>query len=501
MATITFGGKACIDTVSALESCQRLRLPVDWYNNEATRPNSFINPRGVMAGRGFLLLDRASLDDLDVNVTHDLVMSLDTSESLGAIAGQSWSITHKTLHIVDSLCITPGLRADPKSCYLVEVADRRRIAQQVPINASYNHRQRAPLTDDYYSGSLNGGSAWTWSEMVEDVWDTVGLLGSYPGLPFTPDGTPENFLFWGMYALDALGMVLARIACTLKLDTQADTFSIVQLCDADLETDTEATLTTRDKLRILDDDRVTPDYGRFPESVSVFFPVRGEEPTTTGASPFIEVSVDASTVVAAADLPATLAADTAVILYDEMTADWTEAGGTANLAALTTRAEERAGDYYRQLLARRIRRFYGTLLSDTSLTPGAWIRATRWGDRGHGFITEIIRLPGDGIPSILAPVAGITRTDSVTSSGGTTTSTTTTPPTGSDHFRTSDTTDVDTVTSVCPIFEDIEVNDYVDAGGITVGTSAVAGGSSGLILAGGDGGTLAQVDVIDGGTF
>lgn len=394
MATITFGSVSAVEPLTALETCQRNNLPIDsWWG----KPNSFTNPLGGKPGQGWLLISRANLNAINLNASHNLVMSLDKTEVAGAASGQSWSVTHKNLHIAsEPVCITPGLRDDEKACYLVEIADKRRLCRQTLMNWAYNQRRSAPNSSDYFNESLNAGTAFTWSEMVEDVWDYIGpdLMGDYPGLPFTPDGTPENFLFFGWYAIDALDIVLTRIGCALKLDTQADAFSIVQLCDADEKTAHLTALERRDKLRVWDDNFVDVNYGRIPETLAVLFAVRSDESTTTGESPYHEIAVDAVDVLDAAGEAeiAGFLEDTTAVILDDMTAAWSEAGVT-NQSALQSRAEERAEDFYRIIKAAHLHRIYGVPLDDVGMRPGAWILWSRWGDRGRGLVTEIFRKP------------------------------------------------------------------------------------------------------------
>ena len=88
--------------------------------------------------------------------------------------------------------------------------------------------------------------------MVESLWNAVGvaLLGTYPGLPFTPDGTPEGFSYYGSCAYDALNEVLDRLSCALQFDPLTDAFSIGQMSGTD--TDTTAALTSNDGERLAD---------------------------------------------------------------------------------------------------------------------------------------------------------------------------------------------------------------------------------------------------------
>lgn len=391
---ITYGSEQCADPLVERETCLRHGLSTDWYG----KPNSYACPTGSGSGVGWILLPRSSLIALGIigtdgsaasgqSTPRDLIMRVDEKELSGAASG-TYEVTHKSLHVVSAVNLTPGIRADENACYLVELADRRRIARLVPINTSYNVRKPPPDVADYYSATLNSAVAWTWTQLAQSLWETVGtgLLGAYPGLPFTPDGTPENFTFSG-YALDALGWVLERIGCTLVLDTQADAFSIARLAATDAAA--EAALSARDEYRIHDSESIRPNYGRVPQTLRVYFPKQeAAAPTTTGDSPWHTVD--------ATDPSGTqtgVATGTYAVCFDDLPAVYDSGASLTNSSALTSRANARAADFFTRLRRDQLYRVYGLPLSDAGLRPGGTIRATRWSDTGGGLVTEVAWLP------------------------------------------------------------------------------------------------------------
>lgn len=398
---ITYGGYSCLDPRSVGESCLRLGLPTGWLSYRA---NSYTNPLGCRHGTGWLLLTRGTLDDLDQTAGHDLTFSLSKKESN---LGESFSVTHKNLHIVGATCLTPGLRGDRNAAYLVEIADRRRRANMVPKatrstgETAYNVRINYPTIwymggADYYSDTLNVVTPWTWTEMVENLWNshgsTVARLGDYPGLPFTPHGTPENFYFDGWLFMDALAAVLERLGCALKLDTLTDTYSIVRLCASDTQHD--AALVARDRLRVWDDDPVLPVYVRHPQYLRVYFARR-----RGGGYDYMDATDPSGQATG-------VEADTYAVAYDDLTALTNEAGAIGssdNFATLQARADERATDFFRRLRAGRLRRVYAAPLSDAGLMPGSMVTSVRWADTGNGMTTEVVRrlgpVPDGGVGS------------------------------------------------------------------------------------------------------
>ncbi len=362
--SVTFGGKPCLAPEIEYANCIRLGFPVgDWHG----KANSYRNPLGCKPGRGWILLLRGDLDALGLDTKSSLVFSGDQNKA---------SITLKNLLAVKAGVICPGQRGDEDGACWVEIADRRRLLQAIPIDKAYNVRA-APGSSSYYSATLNSGSPWTWTTMVTDIWGVVGTgaaqLGAFPGLPFTPDGTPEGWSFYGhpsaMMALDA---VLSRIGCDLKLDLVADTFSIVRRNI----TAATAALALRDVERIWDAEPQLPTRGRLPQYVRVEFSKQRDTADTTGGSPYYVLDVTDAT-----GTPATVESGTYAVIKDDLPAQYI-AGVLQNAAALTSRAAERAADWFRMEKIARLNRVYSGLWADAGLQPGAAITAEVWEERG-----------------------------------------------------------------------------------------------------------------------
>ncbi len=350
--------------------------------------NSYRNRLGGASGRGWILLLRSDLDSLGIDTKADLVFSGDQNKA---------TLTLRSLHIVKAGVICPGQRGDGDGACWAEIADRRRLLRAIPIDKAYNLRD-APGSAGYYSATKNAGSAWTWTQLVEDVWGIVGTgatkLGAYPGLPFAPDGTPEGFNFYGgASALMALDAVLERLGCALKLDLIADAFSIVRIQSADATA--TAALALRDGERIWDAEPQFPTRGKLPQYVRVLFSKQRDTTDTTGGSPFYVVDVaDAS------GTPAAVEAGTYAVIKDDMPALYA-AGVLSNGAALATRAAERSADWYRIAKQTRVSRTYTGLWSDVGLRPGAQLQAEVFEERGDdplGFRTSILSTDGEYDP-------------------------------------------------------------------------------------------------------
>lgn len=403
--SITFGPYPCIDPRQLHADAVRLGWPVHWAailnpwtsphdvdsgQGYSLLPNSWTNPRGITSGQGWILLTRASLDAIFTDDSDqdefDLTFSLDPKEVAGLTVAETQAATQSLLHIVQATCVSAGLRDDPNCAYLVELADRRRLARLAPIDAAYNVLS-TPGTQDYFIATMNVVDdelvAWGWSDMVEDVWNNLtAWLGDYPGLPFDPDGDPQNFTFYGSApAIDALGFILDRIGCALVMNAEG-VFDIVQVGaedgDADLALDEDG---DNDEMRVWDEDPIVPDQGRIPSTIRVQFPVQLAVADTTGATPWYHIDVSAP------------GPEGTIVINDDLAAVYDDSDSLTNGTALTSRANERAAVYLLALQADPVRRYYGLPLDDGGLQPGSLVESVRWGDRGRGIVTEVVNNP------------------------------------------------------------------------------------------------------------
>lgn len=182
--------------------------------------------------------------------------------------------TLKNLSIVQAQCVTRGIASDANAIYLVELTDARGIYHnkwfQFPLNAAYNIRAPA-YPDVFYTNSMNGGTTWTWATMLQDIWERMPLLGSWPGLPYVPAGTPEGFWYTGVSALASMCDVLDYLGLTIAVDLTSEftPYTIVTVG----ATDTAFTTLQTQYINRLEDDQEWIDIGagRVPRYVKVLF--------------------------------------------------------------------------------------------------------------------------------------------------------------------------------------------------------------------------------------
>lgn len=316
---LDFAGRRCADPQTTLRACRDLNYPSDWF----PRANTFTVSLGEAPGRGWVLLRRGDLDLIDATADHTL--------TLFDQVGNRHTFTRLTL--LGAQTLVPGAPDDPQAVQLCEVVDRRYHLARIPVNSAYNLRHVS--TGEMLDESLNAGSPWTWAEVIEDLWDLLDA-GTVPSLPFTPDGDPENLVYWGGWAWASVCDVLARIGCAVRY--WDDTFTFVRLGSADAPSDAEADrLATRGALT-WNSDPTDPARAWRPEKVRVRF-ARRPVPED-GSSPVYVVDVT---------LAATTGVETGSVvqLDDDMAAEGAS-GTPTNSADLTTRAAERAADWLRK---------------------------------------------------------------------------------------------------------------------------------------------------------
>jgi hypothetical protein len=389
-----------LDNLTCLDAAQEARnLAARGYapSPQFFRANCLVNPLGESCARAWVLLLRSQVNGLDLNALHNLTFWDQRNTKLTA---QNLIVTREPENI------SPGGPNDRNAAYLVELADARwRVSNpyyQIPANKQYNVRAPA-YGGEYLAASCSDGvsTGWTWSGMIGDLWGLLaGQLGAYPGIPWTPNGTPEGWVFAGVAAWPALCRVLWRIGCAVKWNPTAGTYTIVQVGAADAAT--TATLAAADQppLRKLIDAEFQPlNRARIPEKYRVFFHHTdfhyGTEETTqqtaaawsTQAANFVDVASGATGA----------EAGTLGILWDDLPALFDSTGAQLNAAAMATRAAERAADAVRMMQAggARLRKVYSGLVN---VAPGSILKGVAWrsdagGEAKDGIVTEIVNHP------------------------------------------------------------------------------------------------------------
>ena len=212
--SFTFDRYPVFDAGEATTMCADAGIPAPF----AGRANSFTNPLGGAPGRGWLLMLRRDLDKLKIGEGLDTLRTLTITDPSGDERPLKFPAVLMTGHLE---AVHPGFDSDEQTLYMVEIADRRWLEWErgTPHIKAYNYRFDTDA--QYVSTTLNEGTAWTWAQLLADLWPSS--LGTAPTLPvtFTPHGTPENFWYQGETKLWAFDHVLTRLrACQPRQDVK-----------------------------------------------------------------------------------------------------------------------------------------------------------------------------------------------------------------------------------------------------------------------------------------
>lgn len=375
---ITFGGRPIVDVNSAMRTAADHNWPDAHFRGKAT---SYICPTGSKPGYGFVLMRKSDLDAIRNQPTVDLMVTYRDARSAVQTPLKGMIVTASSMAF-------PGRENDKDSVYLVTFADGRHAKRRLPWSKAYNLRDRCGTA--YLSGSLDAGAAWTWQQLVQDLWAaTVG--GTAPMLPYTPNGTPEGIdYFLQESALDCLADLLLRINCQLVFDPRTGDYDIRQSDDG------RAKLTAFDAARryVAWNDRAEQwPAADWPETIRVRFRKR---PT-----PFDEADPYYSVDVTATPAPSNVVAGTVLALDDDLYAIGEDS--VTNAAELTARATERMQQWVRRRSSVEfpaVRSYMGFVPSAFDLlgyVVGAVALSDRGGDEGAAMTTELAAMPVGGL--------------------------------------------------------------------------------------------------------
>lgn len=403
----TFGSTskqfALIDPRCVRENRSRFRRDLP---TELGYANSYYSLSGRWPDVGWLLLDRASYDQLD---KYSSTLRLVLSDYVNG------DLIISNVSIVQAQCVTRGLASDPNAIYLIQVTNNQGVLYspwgQFPVNSQYN--VRVPAYDgSYYAHSLNSGTPWTWDTMVGDLWAKApSQLGTYPHLPITPLSVPENYVFVGEPLWPIIQQCLNYIGLTVA--GEYPNFSIVVPGNAD----STFTALQSSYAKYLEDDLEYIDggSGRVPSSVVVYFHRRNQYYGTEETTPYTSnqwQAIPAYSVTVSA--PSAFASSTATYyLWDNFTVRYDIDNNplAADVAQATAIAQQRVTEFFATIF-RGTQGFMKQVYSGVlPFTTGSLVDGVRWFNTGTnptrpdddscGWRTEIIR--GFAWPEVTFP--------------------------------------------------------------------------------------------------
>lgn len=368
--TLTFGGRPIVDPRRAAQTSVDHGFPDSHFYGKVTR---YVCPVGSQPGTGKLLMRKADLDAVRLLSTCTLDLTYRDN-------GRAVKTSLGGMVVTSASAAFTGRDGDGQAVYLVSFADDRWTRRRKPWAAAYNMRERVGTS--YVAATTNGGTAWTWQELVQELW-TGAIGGTAPTLPYTPHGTPEGFDFYKCDSvLDALASVLTRIDCSLVHDPRSVSYTIRRSEDSLAKL---LALDSRVRFSPWNDRSEHWPAADWPATIRVRF--RRRPIPTDESDPFYTVDVTPT------PAPANVTSGTILVLDDDLFA--TGAGTPSNAATCSARASERMTEWVRRYnsLDRRALRSYKGFVSEAFDLLGEAVAAVlvsdRGGDEGAGLTTEL----------------------------------------------------------------------------------------------------------------
>lgn len=395
--SVKWGDVWCLDPRRLYNACRRFGWPTDHWWGKA---NSFSSPLGGASGRGWLLVLR---DDLN-NVDRDAYLPLRFAEN-----DDRYVEIHQVL-FVRAVRVSGGKVEDPNAAFCVEVADCRHLGKFTYADRNYMLRvdgDDLPTLDD------NGDEIETedsWTTLFTHLWSRCPFLGAWPGLPgsFSVDLPPYNVRAIGVSAYATLNALLESFGCCINYDATLDTdnstlppFIIVRLGDTAGETALADLIREQEKRLIWDAEAFEGIKAKFPAKIRVFFHAQNYQydgkwsADVDGAArwetqPFYSVEIPTSDY----DVPVSkVATGTVLPLWAAVLAEYSpgDEGGDApsNQNELDVIAGLLAENYVLRLKNAWLHKIYTGIIKTIPLGPQ--LTGIRWADVGQGLTTEIIR--------------------------------------------------------------------------------------------------------------
>lgn len=343
--------------------------------------NSIFNPLGPSPCKAWLAVTKLTLDQISSSGSTPCTIEWkqDTTTLDSGSITESLEREFNGMYFIGAERILHGAPSDPNALFLAEFADARYLANKKSDSGSLvaNIRSYAN-TNDYLTGTTTVG---TWEQLVQSLWNSCGVLGTYPSLPggLPVDGVPQNHWMIGLSAYRCLCVVLDQLDCALRFnpfEAVGSQFSIIQLGSSQTLSANNDTL----KWNGQPESNVA---AHVASTVKVYFHYHrkgyGQERDTELANNWAyngtgtTVSVSTSVTGSSGTVP----------LWDDLPAILDETGNQSNTAACATRAANRASRYAtRNSITFRHRIHRGILATD--YLPGGSVRAVLWRNWNDG---------------------------------------------------------------------------------------------------------------------
>lgn len=356
------------------------------YPEASGQADGYLSAIGPLPGRGWVLMDRARFDLTDRSKPFEVKFRTDTKE-LNA------ELFLKNMFFVSAKRVTVG-REGNEGIFMVEFADRRILAERFSAaNNQFNVRKEDTVVTAvspgiYTTESLDGSVIFTWQSMFTKLWDALpNGFSTAPTLPYTPDGTPENWIFMGVSIWESITVILDKLQLAVAHDPIKDTFTVIRFGTTQTGLADAEKKAAQVPSYMKDSEPSFAPITDEPETIRVYFPKRFAPWSSQPIGFGVEV-VDVLTNITGTSK------GTILPINDDLPALVDDTGAVTNTSALSTRASEVVTNWKNNRdTTRGWRKFPGVL---TSILPGSEVKAVWWHYFGpqEGFVTEVAKHPG-----------------------------------------------------------------------------------------------------------
>jgi hypothetical protein len=360
------------------------------------KANSFCWQEGKEASYGYLLMKWKDVSLLDIDQTVQLKIQVTSSPSDQSPEANSVTLSGLFIKSIKHLYAN-NISLSDDSIVLIHLVDKRHTFAMSHVMKTYNVPNPAPQEMDdtnanfYDSESLNSGSLWTWQTMIDDLWKLLPGQSAIPAptLPFSPNGTPYNFQFWGIPAWDAIFKILSKISCSVSLNPILNLFSIF---DESLDQGVSSVLNNHSLTRGLANyNPILSNAVHLPAQIKILFP---KTPLHYGTLKEIgRTGNHRQTIYHESQLVTGIAGalpGSKWTVFDDFEVRVRPDGTLENGAAAASRAVEVLGDLKAKILRGNVdrRAFFGLV---TDVSPGSDIHCVVWSDTVErpGLITQV----------------------------------------------------------------------------------------------------------------
>lgn len=196
------------------------------------KANSLFYPIGPGYSEAWLVVSGKTLNVLsnatNKNASHTIKWGIVTTSTSSSRQPEVTTSSFPGWRFINAERVLQGGPNQQGSLFLCCFRDVRYLASINSDSGAIRANIRSYAQDDNY---LTGTDGYTWTSFVTELWNAVGQLGAFPGMPIglLIDAVPETWFFTGHNAWATLNAALEFLDCAISPNPLLGTFSIVRM--------------------------------------------------------------------------------------------------------------------------------------------------------------------------------------------------------------------------------------------------------------------------------